>query len=304
VHYVSAHPPFTVPERLLALYPEADMPLPPAFRRGERPEHPAIAHLRRIRGHAEDIDPAALRRIQACYFALLTHLDERLGEVLAAADATGALATTRVLYTADHGEAAGAHFIMGKSNLYQHSTGVPLIMAGPGIAPGQRVRQIVSHVDLFKTVIEGAGGQLMPEDERSYGLSLWPALTGRERDRLGFAEYHALGSAAASFMIRVGAHKLIHHVGQRSQLFDLAADPWETHDLIDDAAHQEMAAGLEARLARLLDPAATDARAKGDQRRAVAAHGGVEAILKRGSFPFTPAPGTAAEFHSQSTSAA
>jgi choline-sulfatase len=108
VSYVSPHPPFTVPQALLDSYPASGVPLPPRFRPDERPTHPALEHLRRIMGFQAMTDEAALRRIAACYYALVTHLDREIGTVLRAAESLGLLADTRVAYTSDHGEALGA----------------------------------------------------------------------------------------------------------------------------------------------------------------------------------------------------
>jgi choline-sulfatase len=119
VSYISPHPPFTVPKRLYDLYPEKDMPLPKGFRPKERPEHPAMQYLRRMDGILDMTDEAALRRIAAGYFGLITHMDEQVGEVLRAAESLGLLGNTRIAYTSDHGELFGWQGIFGKKNLYE-----------------------------------------------------------------------------------------------------------------------------------------------------------------------------------------
>ena len=118
VHYGSAHPPFKVPERLLDLYPPDEVPLPVLWRRDERPRHPALEHLRQILGLQEDIDEATLRLMTAGYFGLITHLDEQVGAVVRAAEDLALLDSTRLLYTADHGDCFGNHYTFGKFNMY------------------------------------------------------------------------------------------------------------------------------------------------------------------------------------------
>ena len=77
----------------------------------------------------------------------------------------------------------------------------------------------------------------------------------------------------------------------RSQLFDMLGDPDETRDLGEDPAYADVRAACERELRSICDPAATDARAKADQRRRIEAAGGVEAILTQGvKIPYTPAP--------------
>jgi len=292
VHYVSAHAPYTVPQELFDLYPLDRVPMAVQFRPGDRPEHPAVRHLRHILGQPDAIEEDLLRRLAACYCATITHLDRQIGGVLAALAEAGFADSTRVIYTADHGYSHGNHFILGLFNLYEHSVGVPLIMAGPDIPAGRRVGQIASHVDLFPTLLEGLGVAPTDDDRGLPGISLWPALAGREAERLGFAEYHALGSRNGAFMLREGNDKLIYHVGMPAQVFDLAKDPQETRDLVAEGSGHGRAVELERRLRTIVDPEAADRQAKADQRARAAELGGAAAILeRRGGFVYSPPPG-------------
>lgn len=295
VSYVSPHPPFTVPQRLWELYADAELPLPPSFRPNERPEHPAIAHLRAKMGFQAMTDEGALRRIARAYCALVTHLDEQIGKVMDAARGLGLLDTTRVLYTSDHGEAAGAHGLFGKYTLYEPSAGVPLLMAGPDVPRAQVIDEPVSQVDLFPTLVEGAGATPNPADYDIAGESLWPVLGGAARARPVFAEYHAAGSRAGMFMLREGTQKLIYHVGAAPQLFDLEADPDERRDLARTPAGIARATELIQTLRGICDPVAVDRRAKADQRAKAEYWGGNAAILAEGLLVYTPPPGAKPE---------
>jgi len=292
VHYVSAHPPFTVPQRLFDLYPVDKMPTPVQFFPEDRPRHPAIEHLRKILGHAEHLDEAVIKKITACYFAVITHLDEQMGELLGALEHLGLEDSTRVLYTADHGYNYGNQYILGLFNLYQRSVSVPMIMAGPGVPAGKEVGQIASHVDLYPTFLEAVGTAIKEDERKLPGISLWPAIHGQEVPRLGFAEYHALGSKTAAYMLREGRDKLIYHVDMPAQLFDLGADPDETRDLVANGSGFARASELEQRLREMLDPEAVDRRAKADQLGKANEYGGKEGIMKlRGGFVYSPPPG-------------
>lgn len=293
VSYISPHPPFTVPQRLYDLYPEKDMPLPKGYKPGARTEHPATQYLRRMDGMLDMTDEAALRRIAAGYFGLITHMDEQIGVVLKAAEDMGLLANTRIAYTSDHGELFGSQGIFGKKNLYEGGVGVPLALSGPGIAQGHVSRQIISHVDLFPTLVEGAGAKLSASDADLRGISLWPALTGTDAPRVGFAEYHAQASKAAAYVLRDGDMKLIHHVGMPAQLFDLARDPDELNDLA--ATQPSTVQTLTQKLRAICDPEAVDARAKADQRKWVKYWGGRDAVAGSSQILFTPPPGVSKE---------
>ncbi|HEX2885204.1 sulfatase-like hydrolase/transferase [Vineibacter terrae] len=294
VSYVSAHPPFTVPQRLYDLYKDKDLSLPPLFRPEERPDHPAVAHLRHQMDTREIRDEARLLDIQRCYLALSTHLDEQIGAVLKALDELGLTDDTLIIYSTDHGESVGAHGLMGKSHLYEPAIGVPLIMAGADLPQGHVVDEPVSHVDLYPTIVEGAG--LAPPDSPDLdGESLWPIISGARRRRPPLAEYHAAGSRNAGFVLRDGALKLIYHVGAPAQLFDLAADPNEGHDLAGTPAGHAAAAALEAKLRAICDPEEVDRRAKADQQAKAEFWGGNAAILEAGLIVYTPPPALAFE---------
>jgi len=296
VSYPSTHPPFSVPAEFYDLVDEKDVPLPARFRPGERSEHPATRHLRHIMGTRPMTDEAMLRRVTAGYLGLVTHLDREIGRVLAALDQLGLTEETRVIYSSDHGDLAGENGLFGKSCLFEGAIGVPLIMAGPDIPEGRRVRQIASHVDLFPTILEALGVEPSPKDADLPGTSLWPALRSEEDEsRIGFAEYHAVGSKAGMFMLREGHLKLVYHVGMPPQLFDLEGDPHEGRDLVADGTGSAEAARLEARLRRICDPEAIDARAKADQRAKAAFWGGREVIENEPLLVYTPPPGEAPE---------
>jgi choline-sulfatase len=294
VSYTTPHPPFVVPRELMDLYPPERMPLPPLFAEADQPRHPAVAHLRKTMGYEGLATEAFVRKVFAGYCALTTFMDSQVGRVMAAVEEMGLLDSTRMLYTSDHGEAAGSHGLFGKCGLYEHSIGVPLIMSGPGIPAQRTIREIVSHVDLFPTVLESAGAQLTPTDADLKGTSLWPAIGGFERQRLGFCEYHAHASKNGITMLRDGDLKLIYNVGLPPQVFDLAQDPQETRDL-SQAEGGALARKLEAKLRTLVDPEAVDQQAKLDQAARVEEEGGREAILGRGSFAHNPVPGKTAE---------
>jgi choline-sulfatase len=109
-------------------------------------------------------------------------------------------------------------------------------------------------------------------------------------DRPVLSQYHAAGAVTGAYMLRRGRWKLIHYVGFAPELFDLAADPEETCNLVDDPAHAGVLADLDATLRRMLDPEGTDARAHADQRRLVERLGGAESVRQMGPRGATEPP--------------
>ena len=117
-------------------------------------------------------------------------------------------------------------------------------------------------------------------------------------DRTVLSEYHASSSRAGEYMIRHGRWKYVYFVRypDQPQLFDLESDPEELRDLGTEQAFQAVRSECHRRLLSLLDPEAVDRKAKRRQAELVAAHGGREAVIRRGSFAYSPPPGFKAEF--------
>jgi len=294
VGFVAPHFPLVVPQRFLDLYPPASMPptrLDP--RRGYR-RHPWVeAHVRHT-DHDAALGTDARRQLaMACYRALVTFLDEQVGLVLDALEASGLADTTRVVFASDHGDNQGARGLWNKCMLYRESVHVPMIMAGPDVPPAAVRRTPVSLIDLAPTFLLGAGLDV-PSDLQ--GRSLFDlAAAPDDPDRAAFSEYHAIGSPSAAFMLRLGSFKYHHYVGYPPELFDILSDPDETHDLAGDARHRKTLMEMEAALRSRIDPEAIDRRAKDDQNALIARFGGPAKALGIGPKGATPAPTSAPE---------
>jgi len=269
------------------------VPLPALYDPAERgPEHPYVAAIRECQVYDKGFDPVTLRRAIAAYFGLVSFIDHNVGRLLNALAETGLVENTRVLYSSDHGDNLGTRGLWGKSNMYEESAGVPMILAGPEVPAGFVCREPVSLVDVFPTAVAGAGIPAHPDDHDMPGDSLFDVVRGVAPRRTVFSEYHAAGAATGAFMIRKGPFKYVHYVGMPPQLFDLAADPQETRDLARQAGYDGLVTDCERELRRVVDPEAADALAKADQRARIEAFGGREAIIARGSFGYSPTPGT------------
>lgn len=294
--FVCPHPPYIAPPDLYGLYPPDKLPMPPQWRAEEWPDHPAMDYFRRFFAYDVPFSEQELRQLAAVYYATVTYLDRQIGRVLDALEELGLAASTRVIYTSDHGEALGARGMVGKFDLYDESAAVPLIAAGPDIPIGRVVETPVSLVDLYPTVLESAGIDPTAEERTFPGRSLWQIARSPDQDRTVLSEYHAFASRAGMFMLRNRQYKYIHYVGERPQLFDLLADPEERCDLAQDEAFRDVVQAFERELRAMLDPETVDARAKADQAARVDAYGGVEAVIRRGGFENSPTPGEAPAF--------
>ncbi|MBI4607453.1 MAG: sulfatase-like hydrolase/transferase [Candidatus Rokubacteria bacterium] len=292
VGFVSPHFPLVVPERYFNLYPLDSVPLPVQHAPEAWPRHPVIDLRRRQQALEEPLDEKTLRKALAAYYGLVSFLDEQVGIVLDALSEAGLAATTRVMYSTDHGELLGDHGLWWKSAMYESSVAVPLIMAGPDVPRGHVVRTNAMLVDIFPTLVEAVGARLADEDRDLPGESLIGLAREVDRPRTAFSEYHAIMSPSGTFMLRTARYKYVHYVGYPPQLFDLAVDPDETRDLGTDPQYADVRAACVRELRGIVDTEQVDARAKADQRRRIEVAGGVEAILAGGAkIAYTPAPG-------------
>jgi len=175
--------------------------------------------------------------------------------------------------------------------MYEESAAVPFIVAGPDLTGGAVVDTPVSLVDCYRSIMEAVGCPVPPEDAGLPSRSFWDIAAGARPDRSVLSEYHAAASITGTFMIRHGRWKFIYHVGYRPELFDLEGDPGETTDLAERPDMASVLAECEARLRAICDPEAVNAQAFADQAALIAAYGGREAVIARGDYSYTPAPG-------------
>lgn len=294
VSFVTPHFPLTAPpEHYYRYFDDPRLPLPKLYSPQDRPGHPFLRDYAASFNYDDHFESEAdVRRAVAGYFGLCSFLDEQIGKVLGALESTGFAANTRVVYTSDHGDNLGARGLWGKSTMYEESAGVPLVVAGEGIAPGVVVDAPATLLDLYPFIIECVGetdaGMVEPDHP---GFSVARLARGERPDRTILSEYHGMGSVTGAFMIRVGRFKYVHYVAYPPQLFDLEADPHELNDLAADPSFADVVAHCEAKLRELVDPEEVDRRAKARQAEQLAAHGGREAVIARGDLGFSPPPG-------------
>ncbi|HEV2123696.1 MAG TPA: sulfatase-like hydrolase/transferase, partial [Chloroflexota bacterium] len=204
-------------------------------------------------------------------YGLITYLDDKIGRLLDVLEETGQRENTLVVYTADHGEMAGEHGMWRKSNFYEHSARVPLILSWPEALPAnRRISQVTSLVDLVATVIDAASGPgdgFAPLDGESL-LALARGDAGAEQEWKdeAFGEYLAHGVARPMAMLRRGRWKLNYSLDDPVELYDLQSDPNEFHDLAADPAHALMREQLRTDLLAHWNPVDLEQRVRQSQR--------------------------------------
>ncbi len=271
IAFTSPHDPRTPPAPYDNMYDPAAIELPPNF----LPEHPFDIGVRDIRdevlaGYPRTEDE--IRRHIADYYGMISHMDMDIGRVLDTLEARGLSDNTIVIYTSDHGLGVGQHGLMGKQNLYDHSMRVPLIMRGPGIPAGMRSSAMLYLHDLYPTLLNCAGVDV-PATSAGHSLAnVLNQLTTKHR-KLIFSAYQGVFGHPErrpyQRSVKDGRYKLIQTVVdavETWQLFDLAEDPWEQWDLINQPGNNrlinQLKACLRKRQARSNDPLVTEAETR------------------------------------------
>jgi choline-sulfatase len=293
VGFVAPHFPLVVPPRYLEGIPVDDLPLPRLLPRDGHVRHPWVQRFVDFSDADAELGTDARRRLAlACYYGLVNFVDEQVGRVLQALEASGQAHSTLVIFSSDHGDNQGVRGLWNKSMLYRESAEVPMILAGPEVPQGRVCSTLVNLVDIAPTVLD-VGGVASPSDLPGRSL-LSIACEADDPSRVGFSEYHAVGSPSAAYLVRQDRWAYHHYVGFEPELFDLEADPGQARDLAGEAECFGVREHFEGLLRAMLDPVATDARAKADQAVLVDRHGGREAALRLGPEGATPVPGVGA----------
>lgn len=258
VNFFDPHPPFDAPDSCASRCQQRGLP-PPLF------EPSDLLQQERLVGayfQGKPCEPGAREQQQkASYYGMIELVDEQVGRILDALEATGQRERTIVIFMSDHGEMLGDHGLTQKGcRFYEGLVRVPLIISWPGhFQRGVVSDALVELTDLAPTLAEVAGVDL----EWTHGRSLIPLLTGKassaEHRQFVRAEYfdalnmHApeapeLHHPCWATMYRDARHKLVvyHNLGE-GELYDLSRDPGEFRNLWHDPASAELRNELIAR---------------------------------------------------------
>ncbi|MBL8849850.1 MAG: sulfatase-like hydrolase/transferase [Planctomycetaceae bacterium] len=242
IEFAGPHDPRGTNPESRAIYKADDIPLPANY----LPFHPFDNGEMLVRDEQLEAwprTPDAVRRHLHDYYAMITHMDQQLGRLFATLDDRGEWNNTIVVLTSDHGLAIGSHGLFGKQNLYEDGMKPPLIVRGPDVPHGES-DAFAYLFDIYPTLC-GLTGVPIPDDID--GRDLTPVIQGRVdavRDTL-FLAYRDVQRA-----VRQGDWKLIHYPQVAvTQLFNLADDPHEMHDLSGDPAQAKRVQTLLALLA-------------------------------------------------------
>ena len=183
-----------------------------------------------------DLTDDEWRQALACYYGRISEIDAQLGRLLAVLEETGASEDTIVIFTADHGKYVGSHgFEAHNVGPFEEIYNIPLVAAGPGIACGERTQGRVGLHDLCPTLIEFANAEpiVVPDSRSCAALLRDPSVCEREFTS-GYAEYHGTRFPMAQRIYWQDVWKFVFNGFDYDELYNLADDPAEMHNLVRD----------------------------------------------------------------------
>ncbi|MCA8929106.1 MAG: sulfatase-like hydrolase/transferase [Alphaproteobacteria bacterium] len=264
--YIKPHWPYVAPAPYHNLYGKQHLlPLNQGEAERERP-HPVHAAFMQHGDSETFARPEVREHVIPAYMGLVKEIDDQLGRLWAFLEERGLFETTMIVFTSDHGDYLGDHYLGEKELLHEESVRIPLIVYDPrpeaDASRGRHLAAPVEGVDLVPTFVEAVGGA--PALHWLEGASLQPLLFGGDaaaRKDAAFSEIDysmrdaraALGVAPAEakgYMVRTRRYKYLFWEGFPAQLFDLDADPVEQTDLGADPAHAAVMAEMRERLFR------------------------------------------------------
>jgi choline-sulfatase len=235
------HVPCFAPQRWFDLYPDAGLKMPPVKDddRDDLPRFASYLHwklpeprLRWLQEHDQ------WRPLVRSYLASISYVDMQVGRVLKALSESGLEKSTVVVLWSDHGWHLGEKGITGKNTLWERSTRVPLVFAGPGIAAGAKCGRPAELLDIYPTLADLCS---LPKKDGLEGLSLAPQLKDSRAQRPRPAiTTHNPGNHA----VRTERWRYIRYADGSEELYDRDADPNEWTNLAGEARHAELKRSL------------------------------------------------------------
>ena len=211
-----------------------------------------------------DITEKDIRRARRAYFANISYLDDKIGELLQVLKDTRQEAT--ILFVSDHGDMLGERGLWFKMTFFEGSARVPMLIASPDMEP-RLVTTPVSNIDVCPTLCDLAGVSMDDVMPWTDGESLKPLGQGGTRSTPVAMEYAAEGSNAPLVALRDGKWKYIRCDLDPDQLFDISADPAELNNLANVEKHHEALTQLRAKSLERWDLKRFDAEVRESQAR-------------------------------------
>ncbi len=277
--FLRPHPPVIAPEPYNAMYDPATSPMPAraATPEAEGAQHPylryLLSHQREIGWYSEHypsdlraIDEREIRQIRATYYGMISQVDDQVGRLISYLESTGEIENTLIVFTCDHGEMLGDHWMWGKEGYFDRAYHIPFILVDPRKSAdetrGKLVDEFTEAVDIMPTILEWLGLEIPPSCD---GRSLLPFVErGAPTDWRRFAHWEfdfrdvvdqgperALGLTSDQCnlgVLRGERYKYIHFPALPPLLYDLKTDPHELHNVAEEPSYESVRREMAERM--------------------------------------------------------
>lgn len=250
VNFLEPHMPFFGPYN--DMYAPEEIPVGPAFgvppssAMAEKKRRTAARYGAKGFGGLPLATEADWRRVRANYYGLVSLVDDSVGRILDALEASGQADDTIVVFTSDHGDMMGDHACLAKNLTYEQSIGIPLLIRNPRLSAKQRrIPGYVSQIDLVPTLLDLLGQEIPPHLQ---GRSLRPVLEGGGDlgDNEVFVEWN--NGDTWRTIITPDGWKLNLSPTDQCELLNLKDDPWEMRNRFHDPECRSRVLDLGARI--------------------------------------------------------
>ena len=261
VSYIKPHWPYIVPAPYHDMYSEKDIISVKRSDAEFKDPHPLMEAYYGYRYSQAFRRDDVRNAVIPAYMGLITQIDDQIGRLMTYLEDSGQLDETLIVFTSDHGDYLGDHWMGEKDLFHDPSARIPMIIVDPSknadATRGQIVSDLTEAIDLAPTFVEYFGGTV--PDHILEGRSLLPALRGRASTPRGYviSEYdystrshlrHLSPDAKSCLLTMVfdGRWKMVWVEGHRPMLYDLKTDPDEFIDLGNDEAYSSEITRLSA----------------------------------------------------------
>ena len=260
--YIKPHWPYIAPAPYNDMYGPDDI-LPAVRSEEERADpHPVFREFFQHRVSQSFSREEVRREVIPVYMGLIKQIDDQMGVLFRFLDERGLFDNTLIVFTSDHGDYLGDHWLGEKDLFHEPSVKIPLIIYDPSpeadAVRGTTCDALVEAIDLAPTFLDAVGGDAAEQSHRLEGRSLMPLIRGEKPSswrkftvsEYDYSTWPSASKLAASprdarlFMISDGRWKYIHAVGYRPIMFDMQTDPDELRDLGADPAYEAQRARL------------------------------------------------------------
>lgn len=261
--YLKPHWPNVAPDPYHSMYDPASVPVPVRDPEEIHNGHPLLAPFREERRSIPLDREEVWRQMRATYYGLITQIDDHLGKLFEFLEQRGRLDDTLIIFTSDHGEYMGDHWLFEKELFYEQAVRVPLIVYDPSAEAdptrGSLDSRFVESIDILPTCLDAfnlrvpryvQGRSILPL-VRAEGVHDWRDAVFGDWD---FRFYQASEKLALTpeqcraWMVRDERFKYVHFNGLPAMLFDLQHDPDELNNLAADEHYKELVQHYQLRL--------------------------------------------------------